>query len=243
MYFDTSEELNRYIADRSGGVAVLAFSTGKDSIGAWLEMKKYFTRIVPVYMYTAPRLEFIEKSLNYYEDFFETKIIRLPNPSLYRMINALVLQAPENCAIIEDFNFPEFDHDFIHEVVKSDYGLSLESTFTGTGVRARDSLNRWASIKKYGPVNENRKSFFPIFDWDKARLVRELEASKVKLPIDYQLFGRTFDGIDYRFTKPLKERYPEDYERLEAFFPLIGADIFRIECRQAYFERKAKARQ
>mgnify|MGYP000976286579 CR=1 FL=1 len=45
---------------------------------------------------------------------------------------------------------------------------------SGLGVRAVDSLNRWASIKTHGPVNQNRCNFFPIYDWRKERLLEEL---------------------------------------------------------------------
>lgn len=49
--------------------AIIAFSTGKDSIAAWLQMRRYFKRIVPYYCYSVPNLGFVERSLAYYEDF------------------------------------------------------------------------------------------------------------------------------------------------------------------------------
>jgi hypothetical protein len=56
-----------------------------------------------------------------------------------------------------------------------------------------------------------------------------IERYGVKLPIDYELFGRSFDGIDYRFAKPLRERLPEDYERIKFWFPLIDVEILSHE--------------
>ena len=75
--------------------AILAFSTGKDSIAAWLQMRRYFKRIVPYYCYSVPNLGFVERSLAYYEDFFGTHIYRLPHRSLYRCLRGLVFQPPE----------------------------------------------------------------------------------------------------------------------------------------------------
>ena len=44
---------------------ILAFSAGKDSLGAWLAMRGYFSRILPVYYYGIPGLEFIERGIRY----------------------------------------------------------------------------------------------------------------------------------------------------------------------------------
>ncbi len=237
MQFESGEELCEYVSEATDGVAILAFSTGKDSVASWLQMRRYFKKIVPVYMWLAPNLSFVERSLTYYEDFFETRIIRLPHPSLYRMINNLVFQAPENCAVVEEAGLPEFDYLTINQIVREDCGLP-ENTYAASGVRARDSLNRWTAIKKYGPLHEGRKTFFPIFDWDKARMVRELRMSGVRLPVDYRMFGRSFDGIDYRFATAIKKHYPADYEKILALFPLLELEIKRIEYRREYYNRE-----
>ena len=42
------------------------------------------------------------------------------------------------------------------------------------------------------------------------------------LPVDYEMFGRSFDGIDYRFISPIKERFPDDYARILEWFPMAG---------------------
>ena len=75
-----------------------------------------------------------------------------------------------------------------------------------------DSPMRRIGIKTHGAINHNDKRFYPVYDWNKERLLNEIDAAGVKLPVDYELFGRTFDGLDYRFLKPISERFPEDYE-------------------------------
>jgi hypothetical protein len=52
---------------------------------------------------------------------------------------------------------------------------------------------------------------------------------KCKLPIDYHLFGRSFDGMDYRFLKPIKDNFPKDFEKILEWFPLADLEIFRAE--------------
>lgn len=231
-HFQTADELCAYVAQINDTV-ILSFSGGKDAIGAWLQLRRYFKRIIPFYMYLIPNLSFVNNALKYYEDFFQTPILQYPHPSLYRMLNNLVFQAPENCHIIEDMQLKEHSYDDISLWVKQDCGLSLD-TFTATGVRAADSMTRRCSILKWGALNPRRRTFFPIFDWKKPRLIEELKAANVKLSIEYILFGRTFDGIDYRFIHPLKKNFSEDYQKILEYFPLAELEILRRQWRHKW---------
>ncbi len=223
-----------YLAGENDQV-ILAFSCGKDSIGAWLQLRRFFRRIVPYYCYLIPDLEFVERSLAYYEDFFETKICRLPHPSLYRMLNNLVFQAPENCAIIEEMDLPDIDYGDIREVVVKDNEMP-RSTYVANGTRLVDSLARRIAMKRFGPINRREKKFYPIFDWRKERLTDELRRAGVRLPVDYLMFGRSFDGIDYRFLKPVADKFPKDYKKILEIFPLAELELRRREFLERYYE-------
>lgn len=205
---------------------LLAFSCGKDSIGAWLECRRHFRRIVPFYMYTVPGLEFVERALAYYEDWFGERIYRVPHPSLYRMLNALVFQPPERCEAIESMGFIEIDYTYWHGELRSQLGLGPEC-YTASGVRAVDSPQRMIAMKRHGAINHKKRQFFPVWDWRKDRLLTEIRDAGVKLPPDYRMFGRSFDGVDYRFLAPIKEHYPRDYARILDWFPLADAEIER----------------
>jgi len=232
-HFPDAGELCKYVAGMNGTV-ILSFSLGKDSIGAWLQLRRYFKKIIPFYFYLVPDLEFVNQSLKYYENFFEVEIQQLPHPSLYRMLNNLVFQAPENCHIIEEAELEEHDYDNIVKRWKRGLGISSD-IFVAHGTRAADSMMRRASVKKWGSLNPRRRTFMPIYDWKKARLKEELTAANIKLPVDYEMFGRSFDGIDYRFLKPIKDRFPADYERILGWFPLAELEIKRREWREKYY--------
>lgn len=227
MEYSTSDELCEQMA-RECDTAILAFSTGKDSIAAWLQMRRYFKRIIPYYCYSVPGLEFVEKSLCYYEDFFGTHIYRLPHRSFYRWIRGMVFQTPPNVTKIEALDLPgeEYDDAMIGELIRGIAKLP-DGAYVGTGVRMADSPMRRVGLKTHGCINHNLKRFYPVYDWKKADLLREFDKSGVKLPPDYRLFGRTFDGIDYRFLAPIKENYPRDYEKILAYFPLAELEIMR----------------
>lgn len=207
---------------------ILAFSTGKDSIAAWLQLRKYFKTIVPYYCYTVPGLSFVEDSLNYYEEFFRTRIYRIEHRSFYRMLNALVFQSPQHFARLKEMDLPgdEYDDALIGELIR-EAGQLPAAAYVATGVRMADSPMRRIGLKTHGAINHNQKRFYPVYDWKKADLLAAIDDAGVKLPIDYKLFGRTFDGLDYRFLKPIKEHFPDDYAKIIEWFPLAELELYR----------------
>jgi len=207
---------------------LMAFSCGKDSTVAWLECREHFPRIVPYYMYLIPGLEFVERSVRYYENWFGCRIIRVPHPSLYRMLGRLVFQSPEHCEIIERFGLAEFTYLEMQDAIREHLGLGPEC-YTASGVRAVDSPQRMLALRKWGAISERKQQFFPVWDWRKDRLIAKIRDAGVRLPVDYRLFGRSFDGIDYRFLAPIREHFPRDYERILQWFPMAEAEIKRRE--------------
>jgi hypothetical protein len=228
-----SAEICRRLSERSGGACLLSFSRGKDAIGTWLQLRRHFERIIPYFMYLVPGLEFEERSLADLEQFFGTRIHRLPNPNLYRMLINGVFQTPGRRAIIRRLRLTGFDRDKLPWCLKIEHKLPL-STFTATGVRRCDNLNRRTSINKFGPVNLKRRQFFPIYDWTDDMLAAELRAAGVKLPIDYRVWGSSFDGLHWRFLEPLKKHFPRDYARVLEFFPLAESGLRRMEYREQW---------
>lgn len=226
----TSAELCQQVASECDTV-MLAFSTGKDAICSWLQLRRYFKRVIPYYGYLVPGLRFVEDSLRYYEDYFGCHIYRLPHPAFFRMLREHVYQSPPRRIMVQNMGLPEhreYNDDTIAAIMRDSLDLP-PSAYMAIGVRTADSPIRRASIKAHGPLNRNRRVFYPIFDWLKADILRELREANIKLPVDYKMFGRTFDGLDYRFTKPISEWFPGDYERIRNWFPLIDMSIAKWE--------------
>lgn len=236
-HFQNSDEICRYVAAMCDPV-ILSFSCGKDSVAAWLQMRRYFKRIVPYFFYLVPGLKFVEDGLRYYEDYFKTEIYRIPHPSAYRLLNNLIFQAPENCHIVEESNIYEMDYDESSELIAAEAKIPLD-TFTAHGTRASDSIMRRSSVKKWGSLNPKRHTFMPIFDWKKADVIECFVKARIKLPADYTMFGRSFDGIDYRFIEPIKNHFPQDFERILEMFPLADLEIKRREWRERYYGKEA----
>lgn len=207
---------------------LLAFSTGKDAIAAWLAIREHFETVHPYYLYLVPGLEFVEESLDYYERFFGVRIRRLPHPSLHRWLNSFTFQPPERCAVIDQAGLPEHDYSDIRNVMIEDLRLD-PGMLVADGVRAADSPMRRIAIKRHGPISIKQGRYHPIWDWRKADLVECFRRSGVRLPVDYVMFGRSFDGLDARFLVPLKRHRPDDYRRVLSWFPLAEIETYRWE--------------
>ena len=113
-------------------------------------------------------------------------------------------------------------------LIKDDLGLP-QDTWVADGVRAADSIVRRASFVRHGVIKPSSHKVSPIADWLKGEVMECIERRGVELPVDYGLFGRSFDGLDYRFVKPLRDKRPDDYARLLEIYPLVELDIRRHE--------------
>lgn len=207
---------------------LIAFSRGKDSLAAWLSVRDHFKRVIPFHMYGVPGLKFVDEYLDYCEEFFGTHIMRVPHPSLYRQLNAAMWQPQERLAVLEAAGLPNFDYDTLTDLIKSELGLD-HGLYTASGVRAADSPLRRSAMTQYGPINVKRRYFYPVWDMYKDELVKLLTESGIRLPIDYEWFGRSFDGIDYRFIHKIRDNAPEDFQTILAWFPLCELEIMRYE--------------
>jgi hypothetical protein len=233
----TRRQVMEEIAALSGGRCLLAFSRGKDSIAAWLELREsgLFKEIVPFHLDGCPGMSFVEDSLKYFEDWFQTRIIRLPHISFYRMLGAALFQTPDRQEIIRRLGWDQCTHFTYNDVrcwLAEDLGWPEATTWTATGVRATDSPRRRIHVVKCRGRNYSQKQFYPAFDYRKADVMAVIERHGVKLPMDYGMFGRSFDGVDYRFAGPLRKHRPKDYERMRFWFPLVDLEILRHEHRE-----------
>ncbi len=223
------EEIVRQVRRETGPKTLLAFSAGKDSIAAALAIRDVFEEVIPIYFYAVPDLEFVEESLSFYERtlFNGRRILRLPHPSLYRLLNAMVFQPPHRAPVIEAADLPEFTYKEVHDLVREQH--DAKGALCATGIRAADSQMRHVSIQSHGAILRTKGEYFPVWDWNKDRLVKELAKNKIQLSPEYQIFGRSWDGFDARFMIPMREHYPRDYARVLEMFPLAEAEVFRFE--------------
>jgi len=210
-----------------GDTILLAFSRGKDSIAMWLELRDKFN-IIPFYMYHCPGLSFIESSLDYYERFFGQHIIRLPHHLFYDSLNDFIYQPPHRVATIRAVNFPNYDYDDLAAIICEQ--MNLPRTAVAMGYRAGDNPQRRYMINREGALGKEGKPYFhAIWDYNLERVCKAIIQSGVQLPIDYQTMGRTIISWEYQYLKPVKDHFPDDYQRMLEWWPWLDLEFFRHE--------------
>ena len=224
-------DIIEYVQQRTPeGHVLLSFSGGKDAWATWFGIRDSFdpAKITPFYYYLVPGLEFIEDYLQYAESVLGTHITRLPNPRFYEMLRGNIFQPPDRWPVIQSLDLPKFTWDDVHRATETSRGLP-EKCWCAMGLRAADSIQRATALRTHGVVNDKRCTFYPVWDWKMDKVIEEITRNNVKLPIDYELFGRTFDGIYLLYLFNIKMRYPRDYARILEWFPLADAEIWRYE--------------
>lgn len=222
--YSNSDELCRMMAKKNDTI-MISFSMGKDSIASWLFAKKYFKKIIPVYFYGIPNLSFIKRQVEYFENYFDTHIIQLPHPTLVDQLNYGLFMGINEIRIINRLNFPDVKYDSFFDLLREKYG----EMYVAIGNRACDNVQRYTSFITHGVVNEKRRTFWPVFDFTDSDVYDIIKESNVKLPIDYKLFGKTFDGLQERFLLEVKREFPEDFERIKEIFPFVELELLRYE--------------
>lgn len=221
----TSAEVRARLKAEGRPVA-LACSLGKDSLAAWCALEADGIEVVPVYFWSIPGLKLVEENIASIEDVFGVHINQAPHPRFFRMLRRMVLQPPERMAAILQAGIVELDYDDMWPDIKADLGLEHD-TWVCDGVRACDSIQRRASLTKHGVMKTTTRKASVIADWTKAEVMEALDRRGIGLPPDYEMFGRSFDGLDMRFMKPLRENRPEDFETVRKWFPLVEMDEMR----------------
>lgn len=222
-----SEEIIRQVREEYGPRVLLAFSRGKDAIASYLAIRDHFEEVIPYHLHLVPGLEFVDESLAHYEKLIGRKIYDLPHPSFYRLLRAFQFQTPAHAAVIDAAKLPEFDYPDVIRMIAAQEGV--ENPIAASGVRAADSPMRRVSFMKHGAISRARLHFYPVWDWNKERLLSAIEQSEFRLPVDYEIFGRSFDGLDLRFLAPLKKQRPRDYAKVLEWFPLVDLELWRFE--------------
>ena len=228
---DSSEKIRQKLSDENRPVCV-AFSGGKDCIAAEMAMQEDGIETVLAHLYLIPgknegeTLSFVEDNLKYLEDQWQKPIHRYPHPSFYRWLNNLVFQPPERCSVIEAAQLPTPTYEEMWQLIRQDLGLDPD-TWIADGGRAADSLVRRASIKRHGAMKVSNRKVSPIWDWKNKPTYRYIEEKGIDLSVEYEWFGRSFDGLDYRFVKPLYDNAREDYEQVLEWFPLAELELIR----------------
>lgn len=223
----SSADLIQRVKDIGGDTILLSFSGGKDSIAMWLYLREHFA-VLPYFLYWVPGLSFVEEAMDYYEQFFDQEIVRMPHPLFYKMLREYAYQTPERVAPLASLQLTDFDFADVDDVLANEYDLGLP--FTAIGMRMKDNIDRRNMIQQKGTLGTGRRRYYyAIWDWDVTQVSQLILNAGIKLSKEYKYWGRTLAAFDYQYLKPLATHFPDDFKRIQEWFPLIDLELFRYE--------------
>jgi 3'-phosphoadenosine 5'-phosphosulfate sulfotransferase (PAPS reductase)/FAD synthetase len=234
-----SPEVVQIIRDQADTVC-LSFSCGKDSLASWIVLRDAGFKVIPIFHYHIPDLEFVEVTLRRAEEHFGERIIRIPHATLYQRLAWCAFQPPHNVPLLEAYGYEtNATLENLKRSVLQDLGE--QHAWIAVGTRAADSTMRRRMFGIHGSIRQRLRTFFPVWDWKQGRVFEAIEADGFPLPDDYKIWGRSFDGVDYFFLKGVREHYPDDYERIKAWHPLIDLEFARKEMAMKEADRRTRS--
>lgn len=225
---EATDALCKEIAKKSNGVCFLGFSRGKDSLCAWLNLRRYFKRVIPFHCASWCGMRFAKEYLDYCEYEMQTKILRLMGEDFPTALSLGYYQPLGDYPAIE--RMPEQNYSKLDVLSRLRLKLHLPRVWCAFGISMNYSIDRRIYCQKTGGMSTINKTFYPCFDWTKDQIIETLQSSGLKLSSEYRYTNRTLGNIpSYTVNKVLREHYPADYVRMLAHYPWAEAKTVREE--------------
>lgn len=229
FHTDATDALCREVAEKSNGTCYLMFSGGKDSVCAWLQLRRWFKRIVPFHCASIPHLAFKDAYLDYLEYEFQTKILRLMGEDLKMALARHVYQETiTECQKIDRLIRPVEDYDKLTILNYLRYKFNLPRAWCAVGISASDSIDRRIYCNQTGGKSEDHRTFYPCWDWPRSEIVKAIRESGLKLSSEYRYSKRSIGGVpSATYNAILAEHYPADYAKVKFFYPMCDIKNYR----------------
>jgi hypothetical protein len=211
----------------------LGFSTGKDSVVGLDMLLKAGIKVIPIYFYAVPDLKFINDNIKMYEDHFNIRIVKMPHPVLFDYVDAQSWQTWDRFRTLHkngygSANFKQLTKSYL-------YCMKIEGyEYDCNCMKMADSLNRRLLLRKLPDVDENKKIIYLTKYLTNNDCFEYIKQNNIPLTRDYEIWGRSWDGLKYDYSMGVKKFYPDDYEKIKEYFPLIEAEVLRYKIVKKY---------
>lgn len=231
--FYSPDQITRDAAARTDAV-IVGFSRGKESLACMevccrLRDAGLFKTVHAYHMHIVPGLQFVERSLQYYERRFKVNVLRLP----YWVSDVLYSRGdygPHEWAAADKITRQIKIND-IEAYVRKQTGAD----WLCYGHKKRDSLERngmLATFHMHG-VDVKGRRFYPLAHLNNAATLSILKTKNIPLPPDYSLFrfgrGESMADMTAECLRAIRDRYPEDYATIIRLHPYVESNIKREE--------------
>lgn len=193
---------------------VVAYSGGKDSMTVMDLCCRTFARVEAFYMYLVPGLESEEAKLRACEERWGVKVRQMPHWASIRSLSTLAYVDPQPAIDL----LPQWQLQDCYQLMMDDTGCK----YVAVGAKKADSSWRRRFMK--GTAGW-QFLLNPIADWNKFDVLGYLAAQRIPIPQARQ--GKNATGLDLSLAslRHLHDTHPDDFARLEEFFPYVRAAI------------------
>lgn len=197
---------------------LVGISGGKDSVVTLDLCRQFFPHVTGFFMYLVKDLEFQEVALRHYERRYGIEIKRIPHFMLSEWLRYGTLRQPD------------FDVPIVSTKETYDYARSLTDIWwIACGERISDSIVRRAMIKHSGTIDEQRGRVFPIAYWRKSDVLYYVKKQRLRLSAENTALGFSFRSLMPKDLQAIKRKFPNDYEKIRSWFPLVEASRLQDE--------------
>ena len=206
---------------------VLHFSTGADSVAAFLRLRENGIEPILVYKYFIKDLPMVKNYIDYFEKKFNVHVYQFPS-TLWAEHNDKVLYQLPLKAREKHFNnlgkyyLDYYDKDYFDKALAQAIGGDVVFHI---GLRYTDGLHRYQHLMKHGVSFKNK--FYPIASFKVGDIHDILDRYECRLPIEYGLWGISFESPRSFNINLIKEHCPATFMAIQSQFPLIGALGYR----------------
>jgi 3'-phosphoadenosine 5'-phosphosulfate sulfotransferase (PAPS reductase)/FAD synthetase len=210
--FEETLQLLKSHAAENDAVAV-SYSAGKDSMAVLDLCVRSFKRVEAFYLYLVPDLECIERDLEEAAKRYGITVRQYPNPIVRDALKAGTY-CPNHWSLDD---LPPWKLRNVYDLV----GVEANAKLIANGAKRADSLQRRCYVGTLKNV------LHPIAGWSQLDVLAYMKMRGLPIPRTQQRVRMS--GID--LTTPnliwLHDTYPEDFAKVEAVFPYIGAVVKR----------------
>jgi 3'-phosphoadenosine 5'-phosphosulfate sulfotransferase (PAPS reductase)/FAD synthetase len=220
--------------DLLGGTIFLSFSRGKDSLATWLYLLECgFDNIKPFHLSCVPHLEFVDRSLAYYEKWFGGKIERFQQGENIENILKLIYQPVQDVEFLDHLDFWIYNMFDVPMIWGESMGMEEDQIWLAQGFSMYDNIFRMKYIREAKGAFEEDQFIYPIWDWKPTQVREFISQYDISLPEDYLIEKTSLTGVPLAsMMANMREKYPKDYERIKLYFPLIEAAQARFYFRE-----------
>ncbi len=199
---------------------ILHWSAGADSIAAHIRMRGWGIEPKLVYMYFIEDLPLVNNYIAYYESKMKCHIYRLPNPLFWTMFEGGMLQRPAVgnplWRYVGTLGWGAYTKKTYNACLAENYPDHMQAF----GLRVSDGINRAAMLKNKGPAVGN--NWYPCASFGFNDVKKTINEAGVKLPLDYAMWGMSFESPRWWMMPALKKECPATYKRILYYFPMAN---------------------